>query len=356
MKFLYILWIIILFAGIYGIWQVVSKPVIKQIAVPVYPTVTLVPSGNVSQEVKSLFVPYWSLTDSDNIDSTYSSVLYFGIEAASTGIIKNEPGYQNLAQFVQFEQPGTKKLLVVRMLDNQQNSLILQDISEQTQIIQQTVTLAQKYNFNGVVVDLELSALPFDSVVQQINAFHDRFATAVKAQHLSYGLTIYGDVFYRARPFDVAHLAKTADQIYIMAYDLHKANGDPGPNFPIHDDDYDLDKMTNSFLSVTVPDKLTVVWGLFGYDWEVDAHNNAVGTAKSLSYLQIKQKFLDGCTLTDCSVQGDSASGETIVHYVDSNGEKHIVWFDDPSSALTKEKFLLSKGINHFSYWAWSYF
>ncbi|HUD44158.1 MAG TPA: glycosyl hydrolase family 18 protein [Patescibacteria group bacterium] len=358
MKKFIVIWILILIAAAYGLWQMRTNPFVGLPNSSISPTLAAspFPTGDSAQQTTALFVPYWSLPDSEPANSSYSSVLYFGVEATSQGIDKDDSGYKSLADFNKFVNNGQKKLLVIRMLDNKENDLILNSADFQTNIINQSINIAKDNGFKGVVVDFELSALPFDSLIQQINSFHDKFSTAARKNNLTYGLTMYGDVFYRARPFDIKHLSQISDQIYIMAYDLHKASGSPGPNFPIHNSDYDLEKMTDSFLTVTTPDKLTLVWGLFGYDWQIDNDDNGVGTAQSLSYLQIEHEFLDNCPFTNCIIRRDTNSSETEIQYTDSKNNKHEVWFDDLQSVQKKEAFLQSKGINHFALWAWSYF
>jgi spore germination protein YaaH len=49
-------------------------------------------------------------------------------------------------------------------------------------------------------------------------------------------------------------------------------------------------------------------------------------------------------------------SAETVIHYTDDTGQKHIVWFEDMQSVNTKEQFLRKKGIGNFAFWANSYF
>ena len=130
---------------------------------------------------------------------------------------------------------------------------------------------------NGIVLDLEIAAIPFDSLVKKINKFTGTFYSASKKNNLTFSLTLYGDLFYRARPYDVKTLALNADSIMIMAYDLHKARGNPGPNFPLIGADkfgYDLTKMTDEFLQSVPPQKITVIFGVYGYDWLVTKKNS----------------------------------------------------------------------------------
>jgi spore germination protein len=99
-----------------------------------------------------------------------------------------------------------------------------------------------------------------------------------------------------------------------------------------------------------------VIFGLFGYDWTVDSQGNAIGQAQALTDLQIQHKFLDNCSFKDCQITRDPTSSETVIHYTDESGQKHVVWFDDSQSVATKEQYLKKRGIGNFAFWANSYF
>jgi spore germination protein len=114
--------------------------------------------------------------------------------------------------------------------------------------------------------------------------------------------------------------------------------------------------LTDDFLKLIPSDKITIIFGLFGYDWQVDDKGNATQPAQALTLLQIKQKFIDQCAFSECAWKKDKDSAETTVSYTDNDGKKHIIWFEDMESVKQKQEFLKTKGINSFSYWAYSYF
>ena len=218
---------------------------------------------------------------------------------------------------------------------------------------------ATEYGFSGVVLDLEIAAIPFDSVVQNISTFVSEFSDEAERRGQKFTIAIYGDTFYRARPFDVKLIGRKADQVMIMAYDMHKARGNPGPNFPLGGNEkygYDFETMIGDFSEKVPPSKLAVIFGFFGYDWEVNDENKTVGTGKSLAYVDIKKSFIDNCKFRSCEWHRDEESAEITISYIDENNNKHIVWFEDPTSAKRKEAFLKKRGISSYSFWAHSYF
>jgi spore germination protein len=209
------------------------------------------------------------------------------------------------------------------------------------------------------VLDLELSALPFESIIQQVNTFNNTFATTARENGLHAAVAVYGDTFYRIRPFEIKTLAKSMDQVMIMAYDFHKARGNPGPNFPLHGREtygYDYATLIDNFLTAVPVDKITVVFGLFGYDWPVDDKNIAQSIGKAKSSLEMKQTITDQCAILQCNIQRDTVSAETMIAYIEADGKPHTAWFEDLESVKAKQNYLKQRGITHYSYWAWTYF
>ncbi len=320
---------------------------------------------------KSIFVPYWEV---NGIGTNYDKYIYFGITVNSQGIDKLETGYLKLDQFTKvMEDKDT--YLTLRLLDNDFNHEILKDSELQQKIIEQTLETVKENNFKGVVLDLELFSLFNEEISVQINDFVQKFYTAAKANYKSFTIAIYGDVFYRKRPYDISFLSKHSDEILIMAYDFSKSIGEPGPNFPLarqSDSDggpklqkysYDFKTMVKDFARVVPKEKLTVIFGMYGYDWQVDEKKRPITTAKALTLKKIKKEFLENCQWQDCVVKRDALSKETEVNYVNSTIKDnisyldyHIVWFEDEESVKVKSQYLQKQGISSIGYWAWGYF
>lgn len=312
----------------------------------------------ISETNSILFVPYWV----DNIDveklGSYDTLVYFGVAASEQGIDKQDDGYKNLSVFLK-NTNGKKSYLTIRMLESKSNFAILKDEKLQDILIAESVKLAKESGFKGILLNIEVSALPFTSLVDQITLFNKRFYTESKKQGLYYGITAYGDTFYRVRPFDIPALAKDIDQMYLMAYDFHKSKGNPGPNFPLQGKTtygYDLQTMIERFLEYIPHNKIVVVFGLYGYDWKVDENNIAQDIGEPKSLIEIKNNFIDNCNQLSCEWRRDTLSSETEVKYVAKDHTKHIIWFEDMESVKRKQALLKQRGISSFAFWAYSYF
>ncbi|HSX09237.1 MAG TPA: glycosyl hydrolase family 18 protein [Candidatus Saccharimonadales bacterium] len=358
MKRFLIIVLILLVTG-FILLRVVRAKVGHDLSAPVYqpaltPTPTVVIDRTHSTHT-SLFVPTWAL---DSISDGFDQYIYFGISPTSHGISSDDTDVKEIDSFTSAVPQGKKTLLTLEMTNSATNSKILLDKTLQQQIISQTITIAKENGFSGVVLDLEISGIPFTSLIDGISSFSKSLDQQVKASGLAFDVTLYGDTFYRLRPFDVKTIAKNSDMVMIMAYDFHKTR-DPGPNFPLGGQDiygYDLGKMADDFLQAVPNQKLGVIFGLFGYDWPVDSQGNAIGTGVALTDQQIQNKFLNKCDFKNCQIKKDPVSAETEITYIDDSGERHEVWFEDMQSVDTKEQLLRQKGIGNFSFWANSYF
>ena len=360
MKRILFIIVLFLFAGFAAV-SIVKNKVNKDLNQPVYspttiPTPSLSPIKIKGKASLSLFVPYWTLNNSVIDANEFDKLIYFGVKPDKQGI---SPDDEELKKFNESRPADSTVWLAVRMTDNQENLSILGDGQLEQKIVDQSIAAAVNNNMSGVVLDLEISAIPFESLTKQINKFSSLFYTESKKSELSYSLTLYGDSLYRSRPYEIKTLAQNADSVMIMAYDLSKANGNPGPNFPLTGHEkygYDLGQMSDDFLQFVPAGKINVVFGLFGYDWIVDDKGNMTKAATSLTFSQIKQKFLDNCDFNDCKISRDTQAGETNISYVDRDNNKHLVWFEDMESVAQKEDYLKQRGINSFSYWAYSYY
>jgi spore germination protein YaaH len=356
----FIVVVLIILVTVFILLRVVRTKIGHDLAAPVYqPASTPTPTITIDKLARTstyLFVPDWALSD---IPDNYDTYIYFGISPTTNGIDEHDSGVKDISTFQDAMPSDKETLLALEMTDSDINGSILQSKSLQQKVISQTVSIAKANGFSGVVLDLEMSSIPFSSLVDEINDFTKSLDKEAKAQGLTFDVTLYGDTFYRLRPFDVKTIAANSDMVMVMAYDFHKSQSDPGPNFPLSGADtygYDMGKMSDDFLQAVPNQKLGVIFGLFGYDWPVDSQGNAVGQGQPLTDLQIQNKFLNGCQFKDCQIKHDSVSAETEIHYTDSNNQKHIVWFEDMQSVTTKEQYLRKRGIGNFSFWANSYF
>lgn len=307
----------------------------------------------------SIFVPYWNIaTDSQELDQ-YDRIIYFGVTPNFSGINTEDEGYKNMSTFLKNVPKNKERFLGIRMLNNDMNLSILGNENYARDVIQDAITIAQENGFDGIVLDLEVFSLFNPNVPGQINSFVQYFYTQAKQHNISLFMTMYGDVYYRPRPYNVKTLAENVDGILIMAYDFHKKNGEPGPNFPLKGKEkygYDMETMIGDFLKDAPSEKLHVLFGMYGYDWLVDEQRRPIRSGKALSLNDMKKEFLDHCAWSNCTALRDETSGETEVSYIDSSEGYHKVWFEDEESVNEKKKFLEEQGIGNTGYWVYGYF
>jgi spore germination protein YaaH len=321
-------------------------------------------------EKRSIFVPYWALTTNVvNADlrslQNYDRVIYFGVNVGINGLTNDE---LRMADWVAFTKAlsAKEKYLTLIMTNTEANAEILKDPASWQKIADDTVKLIKANNFQGVVLDLEMSTFSFERIVNQIYDFHKLLAQELKKNNIAYATAIYGDNFYRQRPYYVKGIADLGYEIVVMAYDFHKAGGEPGPNMSLGGREtygYDFKQMVSDFLVSVPPNQLTIVYGMYGYDWQVDDQKKPINQAKSKTLSEIRKEFLEKCDWKDCLVRRDKVSAETEVEYVRSEVvndfgylDYHIVWFEDERSVKQKTDYLNSKGIGSVGYWAYSYF
>jgi len=309
-------------------------------------------------EKKYLFVPYWSFSKSIVADDN-NSLVYFGAGVNANGIETGDKGYSGIASFIKLTPNAQERVLAIRMTDKTINSEIIKNPLLQDKIASESVALAIKNKFDGVLLDYETSAFGFESTTNNISSFYRLFAKKAHDSSLKFYVSLYGDTYFQSRPFDTKEIGKVADKVLIMAYDFSKSGGNPGPDFPLNGREkygYDFGKMVDDFQKDVENEKIVIILGYFGYDWRVDEKGNAVSSGVPLSTLEITKEFIDKCNYKLCKMNRVPDSLEPYINYQDDGGANHIIWFEDEKSIDKKKEFLKGKGILENAAWAYSYF
>lgn len=310
---------------------------------------------------KSVFIPYWS----DEIregNPPYDSYYYFGVRPTKEGEIDEDKGFEQITLVEAI--PSRHKELVLRMLDASVNEVILKDKNVQKTLISKVKNILIKKSFSGLILDLEVPFTFQANKQNQITQFVQQMCTDLKSDYKTCGMLIYGDFSFRKRPYDLKKLSLQVDKILLMAYDFHKAGGEPGPNFPLDrrsppnrkgeggfDYGYDFKQMISDAASLVPKEKIEVVFGMYGYDWTLNEQGTPLKIAQALSVNSIKLK-VESLKL---KVEKNEAKEKSIT-YRDSEGYTHIIWYEDEESVAVKTMYLQSQGIGKTSYWAYGYY
>ena len=320
-----------------------------------------------TQVTKSIFVPSWAANQS-LASSPYDAYYYFGLTPDTEGNIVHDSVYQHLATLQSV--PANKRYVVLKLMDDRLIDAYLTSSIIQSKLIAtlgRELTLRQ---IQGVVIDLELSFTMKPEREKQITTLVQQMCTGLHKDYKSCFVAIYGDTFYQTRPYNIQEIGAAADRILVMAYDFHKAGGEPGPNFPLSrrsmseggdfDYGYDFKHMVADFTSVVPKDKLEIIFGMYGYDWTMNEQKMPLKSAQALTLRQIESQMTNNKStnqsqITNYKLQKNPAL-EKLITYIDSEGRRHVVWYEDEESVAVKIDYLRSQGIGHISYWAYGYF
>ena len=341
---------------------------INPTSVSISPSIKEIPIKKFKQ---SIFFVDWMFNQEINFEEleAYCPLIYFGSKAGIS-LFK-----EKITSFL-----TCKKFLLTKKIDDVYPSDFWQ------KEIERLINLVKENQFQGVVLDLEIGGWGNQKKVDRITQMVAIASESFKEENLYLAVALYGDAFYRRRPFNVREISKLVDEVMVMAYDFSKSYGEPGPNFPFSGKDiygYDFQLMVDDFLTSVEKEKLTVIFGMFGYDWQVDEKKKPYSSAKALTLKQIKEKFLEkqdkdsqdlkiekriqiDCFLENCLARRDEKAKEGEINYTiasekpDEQGiyriDYHIVWFEDEESVRIKSDYLREKGINSISFWANGYF
>lgn len=317
-----------------------------------------------SLRVQSLFVPNWQLgawlnPNWPTPEAAQKRYIYFAIPATEFGLDTDSDGYKDVRQFLDQAPQNAERELTISMTNPDENYKVFDSEEAQQTIIEQSLSLAKDNGFSGVVLDLEMPPLLSDKVPASILSFSQEFAKNAKAAGMRYSVVLFGDTFYRNRPFQVRELAAGADEVYVMAYDFHKPSGEPGPNFPFEkgkDYGYDFQHMVTDFSVVVPKEKLNIIYGMYGYDWDVTIEKKPLKPATVLTNREIQDLYENRCKVMNCVISRDPKTQEEEVEFIDENAVYHIVWHEDAISAARKTDYLLSQGIDAVAFWAYGYY
>ncbi len=312
------------------------------------------PPAPLGVQKKSIFIPYWALGQG-NYEKKYNEYYYFGITPNGNGEIEDEQGKKNMELID--NALTDKTTLVLRMMDKNSIDLLMGSVTVHERLVQNIRNILKENGMKGVALDMEI---PFSLNTErpiQITNFVQKICSSIKSDYKTCDLIVYGDVFYHGRPYDISSLAGIVDKVLIMAYDFHKSSGEPGPNFSFEGKEkygYDFKTMLRDFSSVVPKEKLVVIFGMYGYDWTLNEQGIPLKSAEALTLIQIKNKI--SSFVAPYNKIAETGSGEKAITYVDGNGRKHIMWWEDEESARIKAEYLKTQGIAEVSYWANGYF
>ena len=230
---------------------------------------------------------------------------------ADTVLVKIDARTLNLLK----KYPNIK---VVPMLTNYFNdkwnggnvSRIIHDETKRKIFIESILTTLRKYGFNGINLDFE--AFDTEKTNEYITLFQKELYTALHKE----GFLVTQDIQPLNEDYDIAQLQKYNDLLYVMAYDQHNANSEPGDISP-----YKWVKQIVEDISTKVPpEKLVLCIAGYAYDW---GKKGALGDEITF------QEAIAIAKESESQIEFNKDSFNLGFKYDDSSAVTHFVGFTD---------------------------
>jgi len=217
---------------------------------------------------------------------------------------------------------------------------ILSSPATERHAVQSLVQLAVGKGYDGIDIDWELVPL---AQRDAFSRFMGELATALHARHRLLSVAVFPKTsepgtWDSQKVFDYKALGAAVDELKIMTYSDSGPWGAPGPQAPLA-----WTRSVLSFANTLVPAR-KIFMGLpfYGFDW----HG---GTATALQAANVAALV----AAHHYSVAHDAASGEADLSYTDSQGQTHVLWYQDRQSIAAKVSLLHTKlpGIGGLAIW-----
>jgi spore germination protein len=207
--------------------------------------------------------------------------------------------------------------------------------------IQNVIQLIERYNFDGVNIDIEDVYIEDSS---KLSAFYTELGEALHRR----GYFLSGSIPSRVSdepfnpfsdPFNYAIIGKAVDEFVVMLYNEHGWPGSgPGPVVSIGW----MERVLKYTISKMPRDKIVAAVSVFGFDFNLTTGRNTYVTYEMAMNLAQKYKK---------EVIFDEKTKTPMFAYQDEQGNQHEVWFENRDSILAKIQLAWDLGIKGIALW-----
>lgn len=269
----------------------------------------------------------------------------FSFQARRDGTLK-EP---LLNQFPAIARANNVVLMMV--ITNQENDqfsdelgrILLNDMAIQTKFLDEIVTTAKKYGFRDIHFDFEfLRPADRQAYINFLRRAKARFqqegwlistALAPKTSATQQG------AWYEAHDYR-AH-GEIVDFVVIMTYEWGYSGGEAQAVSPIGP----VRNVLQYALTEIPAAKIMMGQNLYGYDWTLPFVQGSVARAIS------PQQAIQLAAQNNVAIQYDQRAQAPFFNYVDQEGRRHEVWFEDARSIQAKFDLMKELNLRGMSYW-----
>ena len=337
--------------------------------------------GNLAK-IKFGFLPFWTVSQSNNFQyDLLTHLAYFGVNLLPNGEIEKlagdgneEPGWTNYKSarfseiFRQARKQNTKLILVVRAMDNQTITALLENNAYQAKAADNIIALLTSKNFDGINIDIEYNGTPPPEIKNGLTEFVSTLKQAcdksIGSCHLS--IDVFPDAAYKPRLWDLQELNKTIDHFIVMAYDYTRANSKTtGAVAPLRGDCLEesnscfyKDNVTDTlaaWLKIIPKEKILLGVPYYGYEWQAKSTEPNSPTIAGSGALATYKRIRNILSNND-GVQRywDKVAASPYLVFK-SNGVYHQIFYDDEESLRLKYQLVSAIDLAGIAIWALGY-
>jgi len=239
-----------------------------------------------------------------------------------------------------------RKVEVLPRINCQRSAVIhqiLTDAPTRAAWLDRLTRLAADVGYDGISIDFEAGPA---SDRAALSSFVDDLAARLHADGRKLSICVSPKTHEslthpRAGIFDYAHLAQSADWVFVMAWGLHWSTSAPGAQ-----DDITWTKQVADYVA-TMPDPAKFVYGtnLYAMDWPAGGGTSHPGTAYEHGDIVPRLPGL-GATVTL-----DTTSDAYHATYTDGDGVGHDVWFPQYDTIGDRMRAARQDGLGGVGFW-----
>ncbi len=363
--------LIVLVAGIF------AKPAQRMIQ-PLITPLSPLEQGKSGYEVFG-FAPFWTFDKLSNIDfNVLTTISYFGVEINPDGSLDREgKGYQTFKStqatnlFKQAHAHGTRVVLTLTQMDNDNIRGLLDDPDAQANAINQAVQEVTNRGIDGLNVDMEYSGNPGPEYRAKFTNFVASLTYQMhsKVPQSKVTVSVYASAVKEPKIYDIGGLANASDGIFMMAYDFAVAGSDNAiPTAPLYGYKegkywYDVATAVSDFLAYMPANKLILGVPYYGYNYlvynpQVKAQTRPYwswrGKPAAQTYSLAQDNIKPNMDGVDAYKTGWDNVGKVgwIAYHVSDTDTWRMLFLDDTKSLSMKYDFAKDKNLAGVGLWA----
>ncbi|GAA2769564.1 glycosyl hydrolase family 18 protein [Streptomyces showdoensis] len=298
------------------------------------------------------WLPYWDQENAYLHALRHADQLHtvspFWYEAKADGTVADHPGAGDRPIVDGLHRAGIKVVpTVMETMPKDALAALVTDPARRAAHVNALLATAAKGDYDGLDLDYETLATTGDATYAAVRdgyaALVTELCARLRARAKSCLVTVMPKTAATGRVWDYAALGKAADRVRIMGYNLHWANGAPGPLASTAW----YEEVLRTATALIPAERLELGLPAYGWDWTVRADGTRAGRAAHVTWKEAESLR----RAKRAPYRLDPESGTPYFLYADGT-DTHHVWYQDARGVSGHLPVLRRHGVTHTALWA----